>query len=71
MTIGQAKKIYANQLAEGISLQDAMKHNKAETVSFHDLLDEKNDTKKSTTDNLMGFDTSTDQQKLNHLYSLQ
>ena len=47
MTIGQAKKLYANQLAEGISLQDAMRHNKAETVSFYDLLDEKNDTKKN------------------------
>ena len=47
MTISAAKKLYANQLAAGISLQDAMKHNKAETVSFHDLLDEKNDTKKN------------------------
>ena len=48
MTISAAKKLYANQLAAGISLQDAMRHNKAETVSFHDLLDEKNDTKKNT-----------------------
>ena len=47
MTISAAKKLYANQLAEGISLQDAMKHNKAETISFYDLLDEKNDTKKN------------------------
>ena len=35
MTISQAKKAYAKQLAEGISLQDAMRHNKAETVSVH------------------------------------
>jgi hypothetical protein len=47
MTISQAKKIYANQLAAGYSLQEAMKHNKAETVSFHDLLDDKGDTKQS------------------------
>jgi len=47
MTISAAKKLYANQLAEGISLKDAMRHNKAETISFYDLLDEKNDTKKN------------------------
>ena len=47
MTIGQAKQLYANQLAEGISLQDAMRHNKAETVSFYDLLDDKGDSKQS------------------------
>ena len=47
MTIGAAKKLYANQLAEGISLQQAMASNKAETVRFQDLLDEKNDTKKT------------------------
>ena len=47
MTIGQAKKIYANQLAAGISLQDAMRHNKAETVSYWDLLDDKGDSKQS------------------------
>ena len=53
MTISAAKKLYANQLAEGISLQDAMRRNKAETVSFHDLLDEKNDTKQSNSNKTM------------------
>tara|TARA_B100001250_G_scaffold398988_1_gene407871 strand:+ start:87 stop:1208 length:1122 start_codon:yes stop_codon:yes gene_type:complete len=53
MTISQAKKLYANQLAEGISLQEAMKYNKAETVSYWDLLDEKNDTKKTNSTNNM------------------
>ena len=62
MTISAAKKLYANQLAEGISLQDAMKHNKAETISFHDLLDEKNDTKKTT------MALTENQKKLNQIY---
>ena len=62
MTISAAKKLYANQLAAGISLQDAMKHNKAETVRFQDLLDEHNDTKKST------MALTTQQGKLNELY---
>ena len=53
MTISAAKKLYANQLAAGISLQDAMKHNKAETVSYWDLLDDKGDTKKSNSTNNM------------------
>lgn len=66
MTIGQAKKIYANQLAEGISLQDAMRHNKAETVRFSDLLDDKNDTKKTNSTNNMAL--TANQTKLNELY---
>ena len=56
MTISQAKKLYANQLAEGISLQDAMRHNKAETVSYWDLLDDKGDTKKSNSDTMATSD---------------
>ena len=66
MTISQAKKIYANQLAAGYSLQEAMKHNKAETVSFHDLLDDKGDTKKSNSTNNMTL--TANQTKLNELY---
>ena len=72
MTIGQAKKIYANQLAEGISLQDAMRHNKAETVRFSDLLDDQGDTKQSnsnTSNTLNNTMTLTAKQtKLNELY---
>tara|TARA_S200000501_G_scaffold281133_1_gene265139 strand:- start:203 stop:1264 length:1062 start_codon:yes stop_codon:yes gene_type:complete len=66
MTISQAKKIYANQLAAGYSLQEAMKHNKAETVSYWDLLDEKNDTKKTNSTNNMAL--TANQTKLNELY---
>ena len=66
MTISAAKKIYANQLAEGISLQDAMKHNKAETVSYWDLLDDKGDTKNTNSTNNMT--TQTDQEWLNEKY---
>ena len=66
LTISQAKQLYANQLAEGISLQDAMKHNKAETVSYWDLLDDKNDIKKSNSTNNMT--TQTDQEWLNQAY---
>ena len=67
MTISQAKKIYANQLAQGITLQDAMRHNKAETVSFYDLLDEKNDTKKTNSTNNMTTNL-TDQDWLKGAY---
>ena len=62
MTISGAKKLYANQLAEGISLQQAMASNKAETVRFQDLLDEKNDTKKNT------MALTDKQSKLNQIY---
>ena len=74
MTIGQAKRIYANQLAAGISLQDAMRHNPANTVSFHDLLDDQGDTKQSnsnTPNNSTNNNTMTltaDQQRLDALY---
>ena len=53
MTISGAKKLYANQLAKGISLQQAMASNKAETVRFQDLLDEHNDTKKNNMSKLL------------------
>ena len=46
LTISQAKKLYANHLAGGSSLQQAMASNPAETVSFFDLID---DTKTPTT----------------------
>ena len=65
MTISQAKKIYANSLAAGYSLQEAMKHNKAETVRFSDLLDDKGDTKKTNSTNNMA---QTDQEWLNQAY---
>ena len=60
MTISQAKKIYANQLAAGYSLQEAMKHNKAETVRFSDLLDDKGDTKKTNSTNNMATQSDKD-----------
>ena len=59
MTIRQAKKIYANQLAAGYSLQEAMKHNKAETVRFSDLLDDQGDTKNANSTNQMAYQQTT------------
>jgi len=38
MTVEQAMKLYKRQIDEGISLEQAMRHNPAETISFHDLI---------------------------------
>ena len=40
LTISQARQIYANQLAEGFSLQQAMATNPANTVNFFNLIDD-------------------------------
>jgi len=75
MTIGQAKQRYAKHLADGRhTLEQLMKMNPAETVSFHDLLDDQGDTKQSnlnTPNNSTNNNTMTltaDQTKLNELY---
>jgi len=38
MTVEQAMKLYKRQIDEGHSLETAMRHNPAETISFHDLI---------------------------------
>lgn len=49
MTVSQAKKLYRRSLAEGHSLEYAMRWNPAETVSFYDLIDdEKEEAVKET-----------------------
>ena len=40
MTKKDAEKLYANQIAEGLSLEDAMRFNKAETGSYYALIDD-------------------------------
>ena len=40
LTISGAEKLYAKQLAEGYSLEQAMKSNPAETISYWDLIDD-------------------------------
>ena len=67
LTISQAKQIYANQLAEGSSLQQAMASNPAETVNFYDLIDNTNTpTTNSTNNNTMALTAS--QQKVQDKY---
>ena len=66
LTISQAKQIYANQLAEGISLQQAMASNPANTVNFHDLIDDTN-TQNTTQSvaNLLSTTTNNNEMALN------
>ena len=40
MTKKDAKKLYANQIAEGLTLEQAMDHNPAETMSYYALLED-------------------------------
>ena len=46
MTVADAEKMYAKQIAEGSTLEQAMKYNKAETGSFYALIP--NDEKEAT-----------------------
>ena len=55
-TVSDYEKLYANQLAEGISLEQAMASNPANTMSFYALIDDKenqNTTQSSTNNNEM------------------
>ena len=49
VTIADKKKVYANQLAEGFSLQQAMEMNPSETMSFYALIDDSDSTATDTT----------------------
>ena len=66
LTISQARQMYANQLAEGISLQQAMASNPANTVNFHDLIDDTN-TQNTTQSvaNLLSTTTNNNEMALN------
>ena len=47
VTVSQARKRYANQLKEGVSLEQAMRSNKAETLFFDALIPDKNEPVKN------------------------
>ena len=47
ITVSQAKKMYANQLREGVSLKQAMRNNKAETGYFEALIPDKKEPTKN------------------------
>lgn len=49
VTIADKEKAYANQIAEGYSLQQAMQGNPAETMSFYALIDDSDSTATDTT----------------------
>ena len=61
-TISDYEKLYAKQLAEGFSLKDAMRFNKAETKSFYALIDDKDNknTTQATADLLKSGKTTGD-----------
>ncbi len=74
LTISAAEKLYANQIAEGISLAQAMASNKAETIRFNDLVKDYDygptaisgsNNNNSTTTNKMALD----QAGVNKLYN--
>ena len=48
-TISDWEKLYANQIKEGMSLEQAMKHNPAETLSFYALIDDSGSSATDTT----------------------
>ena len=68
LTISQANQMYANQLAEGISLQQAMATNPANTVNFHDLIDDTqtNNNQNNTMTTTNGL--TANQQTIENLY---
>jgi len=74
LTISAAEKLYANQIAEGISLAQAMASNKAETIRFNDLVKDHDkgsttisgsNNNNSTTNNTMALN----QAQVNELYN--
>ena len=68
LTISQANQMYANQLAEGVSLQQAMATNPANTVNFHDLIDDTqtNNNQNNTMTTTNGL--TANQQSIENLY---
>ena len=64
MTVSDAKKLYANQIAEGLSLKDAMRFNPAETGSYYALIDDSE--KENNTKNDMAL--TKNQQTIQDIY---
>ena len=67
MTVADAEKMYAKQIAEGSTLEQAMSHNKAETGSFYALIpnDEEQTTSTPTKDTM----TTPTKLDLDNLYA--
>ena len=62
-TVSDFEKLYANQLAEGISLEQAMASNPANTMSFYALIDDK-DTQNTTSSVANLLSTTTNNNKM-------